>query len=155
MPARRACPSLRAYVAAFQVKVVGSPAYFARHPKPRHPRDLLEHECINWHPTADSKPLRWDFTENGRVFSVGVNPRIVSNDPALNLRLARAGVGLTLADHEVVARHSSRELLTVLDEFMTSYPGLSHYYPRRQHVSPALRALIDCVRRNRKGLTGC
>ena len=32
--------------------VVGAPAYFARRRRPAHPRDLVEHECINWHPTA-------------------------------------------------------------------------------------------------------
>jgi DNA-binding transcriptional LysR family regulator len=36
--------------------VVGAPSYFARHPKPKHPRDLVEHECINWHPTPDAPP---------------------------------------------------------------------------------------------------
>ena len=33
--------------------VVGAPSYFGRHPKPKHPRDLVEHECINWHATPD------------------------------------------------------------------------------------------------------
>src|SRR5205807_1921907 len=27
--------------------VVGSPAYFAKHPAPSHPRDLHAHDCIN------------------------------------------------------------------------------------------------------------
>ena len=27
--------------------VVGAPAYFARHPKPRRLRDLVAHECVN------------------------------------------------------------------------------------------------------------
>src|SRR5215207_8018546 len=54
--------------------VVGAPSYFAKHPKPRHPRDLVEHDCINWHPTAAAAPYRWEFTERGpnggRDFSV-------------------------------------------------------------------------------------
>src|ERR671921_2768441 len=32
-----------------RMTVVGSPAYFARHPKPKHPRDLVDHSCLNWH----------------------------------------------------------------------------------------------------------
>lgn len=73
--------------------VVGSPAYFARRPKPTHPRDLVEHECINWHPTAHAPPYRWEFTEDGRDFAVYVRARVLTNDPAMNIRLARGGGG--------------------------------------------------------------
>jgi DNA-binding transcriptional LysR family regulator len=131
-----------------RVSVVGSASYFARHKKPKHPRELVEHECIGWHPTANAPPLRWDFTENGRDFSVDVGSRINSNDPALNLRLVRAGLGLTLADHRAV--NNSGDLVEVLREFMTSYPGLYLYYPQRRHVSPALRAFIDYLRDARR-----
>ena len=126
--------------------MVGSASYFARHRVPKHPRELVEHECIGWHPTANALPLRWDFTEEGRAFSVDVGSRINSNDPALNLRLVRAGLGLTLADHRVVDEAGSGDLVEVLREFMTSYPGLYLYYPQRRHVSPALRAFIDYLR---------
>jgi DNA-binding transcriptional LysR family regulator len=132
------------------VSVVGSASYFARHRKPKHPRELVEHECIGWHPTANAPPLRWDFTENGRDFSVDVGSRINSNDPALNLRLVRAGLGLTLADHRVVDDSNHDDLVEVLREFMTSYPGLYLYYPQRRHVSPALRAFIDYLRDARR-----
>jgi DNA-binding transcriptional LysR family regulator len=49
--------------------VVGAPSYFARRTKPAHPRDLADHDCINWHATAAAKPYRWEFTEKGREFS--------------------------------------------------------------------------------------
>src|ERR687883_853245 len=48
-----------------RLTVVGAPAYFARHPRPKHPRDLVEHECLNWHPTPEAPPYRWEFTEPG------------------------------------------------------------------------------------------
>lgn len=31
-----------------QFAVVGSKRYFARHPKPKHPRDLVHHACLGW-----------------------------------------------------------------------------------------------------------
>lgn len=31
-----------------RVAVVGSPAYFAQHGKPKHPRELHAHECVNY-----------------------------------------------------------------------------------------------------------
>ncbi len=63
--------------------VVGSPSYFARREVPRHPRDLTQHECLNWHATAEAPPYRWEFTENGRDFSVTVPARVLSTDAAL------------------------------------------------------------------------
>ena len=131
--------------------VVGAPSYFARHPKPKHPRELVEHDCINWHPTAKAPPYRWEFTENGRDFSVDVRARVLTNDPALNVRLARAGAGLTLADQSRSRDGvASGELVPVLEEFSTPFPGFYLYYPQRRHASPALRALVDFLRAARQ-----
>jgi DNA-binding transcriptional LysR family regulator len=38
--------------------VVSAPSYFAQHRKPKHPRDLVEHDCLNWHATPDAPPYR-------------------------------------------------------------------------------------------------
>jgi DNA-binding transcriptional LysR family regulator len=127
--------------------VVGSPSYFARRKPPRHPRELVEHDCINWHPTASAPPYRWEFTENGRDFSVDVRARVLTNDPSLNVRLARAGAGLTLGDQNRVRDGvASGELVAVLEEFSTPFPGFYLYYPQRRHASPALRALVAPLR---------
>lgn len=129
--------------------VVGAPSYFAKHRKPKHPRDLVEHDCINWHPTAEAPPYRWEFTEGKREFSVDVRARVLTNDPALNIRLARAGAGLTLADNRMREYVTGGELVPVLEEFSTPFPGFYLYYPERRHASPALRALVDYLRRKR------
>jgi DNA-binding transcriptional LysR family regulator len=130
--------------------VVGAPSYFAKHRKPRHPRELVDHDCINWHPTANAPPYRWEFTEKARDFSVDVKARVVTNDPTLNLRLARAGAGLTLADDRMRDFVARGELVPVLEEFSTPFPGFYLYYPERRHASPALRALIELVQRSRR-----
>ena len=82
-----------------RMTVVGSPAYFARRSKPTHPRDLIEHECLNWHPTPDAPPYKWEFTEPrakgnssaGRDIVVAARGRVVATDSAVNIRLARDG----------------------------------------------------------------
>lgn len=131
--------------------VVGAPSYFAKHPRPAHPRDLVEHECINWHPTASAPPYRWEFTEDGRDFAVDVRARVLTNDPGLNVRLAQAGAGLTLADeHRFRDAIRAGELVPVLEKFSTPFPGFYLYYPQRRQASAALRALIDHVRRARR-----
>jgi DNA-binding transcriptional LysR family regulator len=134
-----------------RLAVVGSPSYFARHPLPAHPRDLTEHVCINWHATPDSPACRWEFTEHGRDFSVAVEPRVLCNDGMVNLRLARAGLGLAMVYTEQVVEDVARgELVTVLEEFLPQFDGCYLYYPHRRHASPVLRALIDYLLRLRR-----
>lgn len=68
--------------------------------------------------------------------------RVLTNAPALDLRLA--GVGLALARKDLVRPYIERgELVSVLEEFSTPFPGFYLYYPARRQASPALRALID------------
>jgi hypothetical protein len=74
-----------------RLTVVGSPAYFARRGTPTHPRELTEHDCLNWHPTPNSPPYRWEFTETGRDFSVAVPARVLSRGSAFNHLRGEAG----------------------------------------------------------------
>lgn len=127
--------------------VVGTPGYFERHGKPRHPRDLAKHECINWHPTADAPPYRWVFTEEGRTFHIDVPTRVLTNDPVFNLRLVKEGIGLTMRlEDRIRDEIAAGSLVTVLEEFASPFPGYYMYYPRRQNASGPLRALIEYVR---------
>lgn len=136
-----------------RMTVVGSPSYFARHPKPRHPRDLVEHECLNWHAVAEAPPYRWEFSDQGREFSVAVPGRVLSTDGTVNIRLAREGLGLAIVYEDQVRDEVARgELVPVLEAYCDPFPGYHLYYPHRRHASPALRALIDFIRRSRPGV---
>src|SRR5436190_341673 len=134
-----------------RLAVVGAPSYFARRGVPAHPRDLIHHECLNWHPTADAPPYRWEFTENGRHFSVTVPAKVLSTDSALNRRLAIAGLGVTLAFKNHVSEAIRRgELVSVLEKFCAPFPGYYLYYPQRRQASRSLRALIDYLQEWRR-----
>ena len=138
-----------------RLAVVGAPSYFARRGAPAHPRDLVEHDCLNWHPTPDAPPYRWEFTENGRNFSVAVPARVLSTDSAVNRRLATEGLGVTLAFERNVRDAVERgELVSVLEEFCAPFPGYFLYYPQRRQASRALRALIEHLRRWRRAERG-
>ncbi len=134
-----------------RMAVVGAPSYFARRGVPKHPRDLMEHDCLNWHPTGDAAPYRWEFTENGRDFAVAVRARVLSTSSAINRHLAIAGLGVTFAyDGNVRDALARGELVRVLEKFCEPFPGYYLYYPQRRHASRALRALIDHLRRWRQ-----
>jgi DNA-binding transcriptional LysR family regulator len=132
--------------------VVGSPAYFARHPRPEHPRDLAAHACINWRPRPGAPPYRWEFTEpGGEDFSVAVPDRVIANDFSLMMRMVTAGLGLTIGMSDGVKPYIDRgEVVPVLEEYCPPFPGYYLHYPARRQASPALRALIDYLLRIRQ-----
>ena len=130
-----------------RMAVVGSPAYFAKHGKPKHPRDLSSHECIKYRRKSSGIVYRWEFTENARDFAVTVDGRMLLNDGALMADAAVAGLGLAyVIDASVRAELASKRLVRVLDGFCTSFPGFFLYYPSRVQLAPKLKALIDCLK---------
>lgn len=138
-----------------RLAVVGAPSYFKRRGVPSHPRDLVEHDCLNWHPTPNAPPYRWEFTDNGRDFSVAVPARVLSTDASLNRRLAIAGLGVTLSyEGHVRDALERKELVRILEKFCAPFPGYYLYYPHRRHASRALRALIEHLRRWRQAARG-
>jgi DNA-binding transcriptional LysR family regulator len=131
--------------------VAGAPSYFASHPAPDHPRDLTAHTCINYRAHQGAAPYHWEFTEDGHDFSVAVDARVVTNRIPVMLHLAVAGLGLTLGEDEILRPYVERgELVTVLEEYCTPFPGFYLYYPQRRHAAPPLRALVDYLRRARR-----
>lgn len=130
-----------------RVAVVGSPSYFARHKKPKHPRELHEHDCIGYRRITGGDVYRWEFTENGRDFDVAVRGRLVANDGALMVRAAIDGLGLAhVLESMVETELAEKRLVRVLAEFCPPFPGYFLYYPSRTHLAPKLRALVDFLR---------
>jgi DNA-binding transcriptional LysR family regulator len=127
--------------------VVAAPAYLAKHGKPTHPRELLQHRCIGWRPAPNAAPYRWEFSENGTPFDVAVEPRVTTNDLRLMLRVTLAGGGITFATEETFRPYvATGELVPILERFLPPFPGFFLYYPQRRNVAPKLRALIEHVR---------
>lgn len=124
--------------------VVGAPSYFERHGTPRHPRDLQHHHCLNWRASPNAPPYRWEFTEDGRDFTVAVPSRVLSTSSLVNRRFAVAGLGVTMAiDGHVRDELDRGALVTVLDRFCEPFAGYALYYPPRRQASRALQAFID------------
>lgn len=127
--------------------VVAAPAYLARAGAPAHPRELAGFRCIGWRPAPQKAPYRWEFTEDGRDFTVAVAPEITTNDMALMIKLALAGGGLTFGMEETFRPYIARgELVPLLEAYCPPFAGFYLYYPSRRNLAPKLRALIDHLR---------
>ncbi len=127
-----------------RMAVVGSPAYFAARGKPKHPRDLQAHDCINYRMKTSGVVYRWEFTEHGKDFVVAVNGRILINDAELMASSASDGLGLAYVIESAVQNElGQKRLVRVLDSYCTPFPGFYLYYPSRAQLAPKLKALVD------------
>lgn len=126
--------------------IVGAPDYFARHPKPRHPRDLKDHNCIRRR-FASGRLYRWELEKDGRALSVSVTGNLILPQQDLIRRAALQGLGLAFLFKDVVAGDLRDGRLTaVLDDWCPPFEGFYIYYPSRRQMRPALRAFIDFFR---------
>jgi DNA-binding transcriptional LysR family regulator len=127
-----------------QFRTVGSPAYFARHGRPRRPEDLANHNCLNFL-TRDSGVVReWRFRRDGEEFTLTPKGDMSFSDGGALSIAVGGGYGLAqiqdyYADHAIAAG----ELEPVLAKFNPSTNPISLVYPQTRHLSPKVRAFVD------------
>ncbi|WP_224366813.1 LysR family transcriptional regulator [Hyalangium versicolor] len=134
-----------------QMAVVGSPAYFAARGKPKHPRDLHAHECINYRHLTSGTIAGWEFSDEGRDITLAVDGRLSTNDNNVMIRAALDGVGLAyLMESSIEEELAGKRLVRVLTRYSPRFPGLFLYYPSRTQLAPKLRALVDFLQARRR-----
>ena len=126
--------------------IVGSPAYFETHGRPRHPREVLNHPCIR-HRFSSGTSYAWEFEKDGEVIRVQPEGPLITSSVELELSAAEAGVGL-LATFEGFAAEAiaAGRLESVLDDWLAPFSGPYLYYPSRRHMPAPLRAFVDFVK---------
>src|SRR6266700_950507 len=127
--------------------IVGSPAYFKSHHKPKAPRDLLSQRCINFRHGHGGDVYRWEFEKSRKSLSVAVNGPLIVDDVEIVIRAAIDGIGLAFVGEDKVAQHlASGALIRVLEDWSQPFPGFFLYYPSRRQQPAALAALINTLR---------
>jgi len=130
-----------------RMAVVGSPAYFARRPKPRTPQDLTTHNCINLRLPTYGGLYAWEFEKAGRELKVRVEGQLIFNTAGLRMNAVLAGLGLAyLPEDQVKAQLADGRLVRVLADWCPPFPGYHLYYPSRRQATPAFSLLVDALR---------
>lgn len=131
--------------------VVGSPAYFAGRKPPRSPADLSAHACIRSR-FPSGAIYKWEFEKRGVGQIVDVRGPLTLDNHNLMIEAALQGAGLIWTNEwSVAADLAAGRLVSVLDDWSPSAPGLCLYYPGHRHVPASLRAFIEVVREVAKG----
>jgi DNA-binding transcriptional LysR family regulator len=126
--------------------IVGSPGYLNSHGRPKLPRDLLHHRCINFR-HGDAGLYRWEFEKGKKSLSVAVGGPLIVDDLELVIRAALDDVGLAYMAEDKAAPHlASGALVRVLEDWCQPFPGFFLYYPSRRQQPAALSALIHVLR---------
>ncbi|MEZ5404581.1 MAG: LysR family transcriptional regulator [Bryobacteraceae bacterium] len=126
--------------------IVGSPEYFKSHPRPKSPKDLMNHQCINFR-HGSAGVYRWEFEKGRKSLSVAVNGPLILDDLEIVTRAAIDGVGLAFMSEDHAAPHlAGGALMRVLEDWSQPFPGFFLYYPNRRQQPAALSALIKALR---------
>jgi DNA-binding transcriptional LysR family regulator len=140
--------------AELEMLVVGSPDYFAEHGKPKNPRDLKAHRCINTRWPTDGSLYRWEFERGTEELEAAVTGPLIVNEPEIAVQAAVDGVGLAfLFRYQLQAALTAGKLITVLKDWTPPFPGFYLYYPSRRQMPPALRAFVDFIGRPARSRT--
>ncbi len=135
---------------ALRMAAAASPAYFERHPIPRTPQDLLQHNCINMRMQTAGGLYVWDFTHGerqGQPLNVRVDGQLVFNTSPGMVDAAVAGLGIAFLPEEEFAPHLEEgRLLRVLADWCPPFPGYYLYYPSRRQPSPAFSLVVNALR---------
>lgn len=126
-----------------------APSYLDRRGRPEHPRDLLNHSCLQGRFPSGAK-MAWEFERNSEVIKVDANgPLTVSLGGATDLLVdaAIAGIGIVpLFDDWLRPYFDSGALEPVLEPWWQRFPGPFLYYPGRRLLPAPLRAFVDFIK---------
>ncbi|MEY4761161.1 MAG: hypothetical protein RLZZ200_1017, partial [Pseudomonadota bacterium] len=140
MVAVRIGPDLR-------MAVVGSPAYFRKHPVPKIPQDLTSHNCINMRLPTHGAIFPWDLERENREINVRVEGQLILNSVALRMASVLDGLGLAyMPEDQALPFIRKGRLVRVLDEWCPPFSGYHLYYPSRTQASPAFALFVEALR---------
>lgn len=124
-------------------QICASPAYWERHGRPEHPRDLAEHNCmVLARPGAPQST--WTFHEEAREFGVRVSGDRTANDGGALRSWAISGAGVVLKwNFDVEDDLAAGRLESVLDAFAIEENNLYAVHPAGRHPARRVTAFID------------
>lgn len=119
-----------------------APAYLKKHGLPQHPMDLLGHRLIK--SLAISSSLEWSFNENGKPFSIQIEPRLRMNTNDAVVELVARGWGISrLLSYQIAPQLAEGRAQTILSEFEPPPIPIHVVHQEGRMVSSKVRAFVD------------
>lgn len=123
-----------------------APSYLARHGRPQHPNELLQHRCVNYFSAKTGKIYDWDFAKSGERIKLRVPGTIALNDSDAYLAANLAGMGIAQTALAAVRPYlESGDLELVLDDWCVDPVPLHVVYPQNRHLSAKVRVFVEWI----------
>lgn len=130
-----------------KMMIVGAPAYFAHRPVPNSVQDLMKHNCISLRLASSGGLYAWELRHEGQELDVRVRGQLIFNSAYQILNAALQGCGLAFIPEDLADAHvRAGRLVSVMEDWCPTFPGLHAYYPSRRQNSRALALVIDAIR---------
>jgi DNA-binding transcriptional LysR family regulator len=130
-----------------KMMIVGAPAYFAHRPVPASSQDLMKHNCIALRLASSGGLYAWELRHEEQDIELRVRGQLVFNSAYQILNAALDGCGLAFIPEDLAGEHvRAGRLLSVMEDWCPSFPGLHAYYPSRRQNSRALALVIEAIR---------
>ncbi len=126
-----------------RILLVGSPRYFERHGRPRHPKDLVRHRTLHYSLSRSGSNWRFRHPQQGE-FAQGIQAQLqVNNADALTPALL-AGCGIALQPEFMVWQQlRAGTLESVMEDWETTPIGVHLVTPPGRRRPQRVQALID------------
>ncbi len=129
-------------ISSSSMVVVASPEYLARHGEPRHPDELVHHQCLGYNGALT--PNTWQFVIDGRATSFPVRHRMQADNGDFLLQACIAGFGITYAPTFISAQAvAEKQVRPILTDFHTPELGIYVVLPGNRYVPHRVRVLMD------------
>ena len=129
-------------IAPFRRVICAAPDYIARHGQPRHPRDLSQHNCLQYAYLATRQ--EWRFRNETGVVSVKVEGNFRANNGEALLAAAVGGLGIVLAPTFMAAQALvTGRLVPILTDWQQEEAAIYALYPHRRSLSAKVRVFIE------------
>ena len=128
------------------VAVVGSPDHFSRHPVPKHPSELVDHNCARFRFSGGGAIHKWEIMVDDRIVEYEIGGSLTISDSLFSTEAALEGVGLAYTFERLSLPYlRSKRLERVLAGYSPTFPGFYLYYPSRLQQPSKLRAFVEYV----------
>lgn len=127
---------------------VATPAYLKRAGIPKHPNELLRHECLTL--SSDASQTRgWAFVVDGQLSHLRPRGRLDCTDGQVLHDWCVAGLGIAWrSTWEVEREIAEGRLQTVLDEFTAPPNGIYAVFPSAKHLPLRVRLWIEFLKQS-------
>lgn len=130
-----------------RLMIVAAPSYFLHHPIPQTPQDLLKHNCITLRLSSNGGIYAWELRDGEREIQARVDGQVICTGAYQMLNAALSGAGLAFLTADLAENSVwDGRLVSVMEDWCPSFPGLHAYYSSRRHSTRAFQLVIDAIR---------